>query len=91
MDITVQVMAFPYVSAGDKNAVKAGFETMDHEDGVYPSGAHGSDDPDRRRILNPRDTCQIRARIGTPVAKKRQDLRFKWLSHVFLSSFITQA
>jgi hypothetical protein len=52
MDITVQVMAFPDVSAGDKYAVKAPSKTMDHEDGINPSGAHGPDDPDRRRVLN---------------------------------------
>jgi len=44
-------MAFPQVSAKDKDPIVAVLETLHHIKGVNSAGTHGSDDPDGGRVL----------------------------------------
>jgi hypothetical protein len=76
LDITFQVMAVAEMSPGHQDPVGAGFQRRDDKGRIHPARAH---DPDRAqvgRILHPGYPGEVRAGIGTPVAKKRHNL---WL------------
>src|SRR4030042_5171799 len=45
------------------------------------SRAHHSDDSDIGRILQSGHTGEVRSRIGTPIAAKTHDQRFKSVAH----------
>jgi hypothetical protein len=47
------------VSAGDKDTVSPILKTFEDKIGVYPSGAHHTNDAHIRGILEPADTSQI--------------------------------
>ena len=57
--ITIQVMTVTDVSAGDKDTVSPILKPFENKIGVYPSGAHHTNDAHIRGILKPADASQI--------------------------------
>jgi len=66
--ITLQVMAVTEMSPGHQHAVASLFKRFDDKHRVNPAGAHDPYGSYAGRILQPRNTGQIGAGIGTPVA-----------------------
>src|SRR3990172_7915667 len=71
-----QVMAFPRMTARDKDAISALLQGLHNIKRVDPARAGNPDYPHVRGILDPADARQVGARVGTPVADDGNDLRF---------------
>ena len=78
-------MAITDVSAADENPVGAALERP--EDMMRADGcrAHGPNGKDMRRLLHAVNTGEVRRSIGTPTAKKRDDLWFELISFHLVS------
>jgi len=57
--IALLIMAIAGMAAHHHNAVRAFEEGFGYEERIDPSGAHDSDDPDRRRYLLTADSRQV--------------------------------
>ena len=78
VEITKLVMTFSKLSPPDKQAVGTRVKGFGDKDGIHSAGAHDSDDPDVRRVLESGHTRGIGRRIAAPVAEKAQNFWFKW-------------
>jgi hypothetical protein len=70
LKITILVMTVAEMSTTHKNAVKPPGQSVDHKQGVHPTGTHHPHRTDGRRILESGNPRQVRTGIGTPVTQK---------------------
>ena len=77
-------MAVADVSPGNQYPVGAQLKCLEDEIWIDPAGTHYPDNPHIGRVLKTAHACQIRSRIGAPVAGKGNDPRTKLLSHKIL-------
>jgi len=90
LNITLQVMAIAEMSPGDQNAVRPLFVGFQDKYRIHAPGTHHPYRTDIGGVLKPGNSCQVGTRIGTPVAEKCNDFRFK-LSHniILILGYIT--
>src|SRR5271165_223892 len=76
------------MAAGDQHAIGAHFQRFDDQVEIDSPGARQADDPHVWRILEPRGSRQIGAKIRAPVAHVGDDLRLEFLrlAHARLST-----
>jgi hypothetical protein len=79
--ITIQVMTVADVSPSHQHAVGAGFKGLQNKVGIDPARTHHPDNPHIGRILKPAHPRKISSGIGAPVARKRNNFRFKSFGH----------
>ena len=72
--ITRLVMTFAETSAGHKDAIRAGLQSLQDVVRRNRPGAHHPDDPDRRGVLHSTDPSQVSRRIRSPSAQKSNNL-----------------
>jgi len=70
MHITIQVMTITKMSPGHQYPVAALLKRLDDKYRINPAGTHNPYRSDIGWILQSRNTGQISAGIGTPVAQK---------------------
>ena len=75
--ITFQVMAGSLQSASDEDAIHASLESTEQVDDIYFAAAGQMDDFDVGWVLDSHRACQVGSGIGTVVASKSENLRFK--------------
>jgi hypothetical protein len=75
-------MAVADVSTGHQHAVGSLPQRADNKYGINPSRAHDPNGSQAGWILQPGNAGQIRTGVRTPVAKKRNNFRFK-IGHIF--------
>ena len=75
--IATGVMAIAGMTTADQHCVGTGFEGFDDQVEVNPTGAGEPNDSQVRRILQSACACKVGTEIGTPVADKGDDFRFK--------------
>jgi hypothetical protein len=83
LDITFQVMAVTEMSPRHQDAVASLPESLDDKIGIDPAGAHDAHGPQVGWILQPGNTGQVSAGIGTPVAQERYDFRLE-ITHIVI-------
>ena len=81
--ITTGVMAIAGMATADQHGIGTGFEGFDDQVKVDPPRTGETNDSQVRRIFQPTRTGKVGTEIGTPVANKRNDFRFKkgWTAH----------
>jgi hypothetical protein len=79
MQITFQVMTFPWMSPANEDTIDSACQGLQNEHRINSSGAHQPNDPDVWRVLKPGNSGQIRSGVRTPVTQKGQQLGFKQL------------
>jgi len=81
--ITTGVMAIAGMATADQHGIGTGFEGFDDQVKVDPPRTGETDDSQVRRIFQPTRAGKVGTEIGTPVANKRNDFRFKkgWAAH----------
>ena len=77
MKIATGVMAIARVATTDQNCVGTVFKGFDYQIKVDSSGAGQTNDPKIRRIFQSARTGKVGTKVGTPVANKGNDFRFK--------------
>ena len=73
LEVALGVMAVADVAPADEHAVGVPGKRGQDELRVHASGAHQANYPYVRRILEPRDTGEIRCGVGAPVAEECHD------------------
>ncbi len=89
LHITYQVIAVPDVSAGNHHAIGTRCKGVEQKTVVDPAGAHEADHSHVGRVLHAGHARKIRPCIGTPVAHKRDNLRFEVFRHRLSSQLST--
>src|SRR4030043_188255 len=79
--IPALIVAVADVTSTDQDAVGALRQGVDHQIRMNHAGTHYPYDPYTCRILKTGNTCQIRSRVGAPVAAKSNDERVKVFTH----------
>lgn len=75
--ITIQVIAFPQVSAAHKNAVNPLLKTAQQMMGRHAPRAHDPDDTDICRVLHTTDPSQVSSGICSPGTQKTDNMGFE--------------
>src|ERR1017187_8314438 len=81
LHVAVLVVAVAGMTAAHEDAVGALGQRLDHQVGMDHARAHHANHAEAGRVLDARNTSQIGAGIGAPVATESEDQRLKVIFH----------
>jgi hypothetical protein len=82
-------MTLSLQTTDDAGTVRAFFERTQYVNHINFAGAWNANNSNVRRILQSHRTCQVRGRVASKIAAKRNNDRLKIFAHSFPSKKMT--